>query len=57
MGGKYLAKTGVYKGRQALDPVVVKTAKGLIESGMTKKAVVSQLNIGQSTLYKYLASG
>ena len=51
------AKTeGKYKGRKALDPVVVKTAKGLIESGMTKKAVASQLNIGQSTLYKYLAA-
>ena len=46
---------GRYKGRKALDPVVVKTAKDLVASGMKKKDVASQLKIGESTLYKYLA--
>jgi DNA invertase Pin-like site-specific DNA recombinase len=47
---------GRYKGRKALDPAVIKTAKQLLASGMTKKAVASQLKIGESTLYKYLAA-
>ena len=49
-------KEGVYKGRKALDPVVVKTAKDLVANGMTKQAVANQMNIGVSTLYKYLAA-
>ena len=46
---------GLYRGRKSLDPAVLKTAKNLLEQGMTKKAVAKQLNIGESTLYKYLA--
>jgi DNA invertase Pin-like site-specific DNA recombinase len=46
---------GKYKGRKALDEVVVSQAKELISKGMTKKAVAKQLRIGESTLYKYLA--
>lgn len=45
---------GKYTGRKAVDPVVIKTAKGLIQSGMSKRAVAKQMNIGESTLYKYL---
>jgi DNA invertase Pin-like site-specific DNA recombinase len=46
---------GRYKGRKALDPAVIKTAKSLLGQGMTKKQVAGQLKIGESTLYKYLA--
>jgi len=46
---------GKYTGRKAIDQVVVVQAKELISKGMTKKAVAKQLNIGESTLYKYLA--
>jgi DNA invertase Pin-like site-specific DNA recombinase len=47
---------GRYKGRKALDPAVIATAKKLIKEGMTKKQVANQLKIGESTLYKYLAT-
>jgi len=46
---------GLYTGRKSLDPAVLKTAKNLLEQGMSKRAVARQLNIGESTLYKYLA--
>jgi len=46
---------GKYKGGKGLDPNIIKTAKTLIASGMTKTRVAKQLNIGVSTLYKYLA--
>ena len=46
---------GLYRGRKKLDPAVIKTAKSLLASGMSKKAVAGQLKIGESTLYKYLA--
>jgi DNA invertase Pin-like site-specific DNA recombinase len=46
---------GRYRGRARLDPAVIKTARSLLASGMSKKAVARQLNIGESTLYKYLA--
>lgn len=46
---------GKYTGRKALDPVLVKTARDLVNNGMSKAAVATQLKIGQSTLYKYLA--
>ena len=46
---------GKYKGRKAINEVVVIQAKELILKGMTKKAVAKQLRIGESTLYKYLA--
>ena len=49
------AEGGKYVGRKKLDSAVIKTAKSLLASGMSKKAVASQLNIGESTLYKYLA--
>ena len=48
-------KEGKYKGRRAVDPVILITAKGLIKSGMTKAKVAKQLNIGESTLYRLLA--
>lgn len=47
---------GRYKGRKAIDPIVIKTAKSLLDQGMTKKEVASQLKISESTLYKYLAA-
>jgi len=47
---------GRYKGRKALDPAIMKTAKELIANGMKKKAVAKHLSIGESTLYKYLAA-
>ncbi len=46
---------GKYVGRKKLDPAVIKTAKSLLASDMSKKAVAKQLKIGESTLYKYLA--
>ncbi|WPN22278.1 recombinase family protein [Pseudomonas marginalis] len=46
---------GKYTGRKALDPVLVKTARDLVDKGMSKAAVAAHLKIGQSTLYKYLA--
>jgi DNA invertase Pin-like site-specific DNA recombinase len=46
---------GRYKGRKKLDPAVIKTAETLLDQGMTRKQVASQLKIGESTLYKYLA--
>jgi DNA invertase Pin-like site-specific DNA recombinase len=46
---------GRYKGRQAIDKVVIAQAKELISRGMTKAAVAKQLKIAESTLYKYLA--
>ncbi len=45
---------GKYKGRKALDPVLVQTAKKLVAEGMAKPAVAKQLKMGLSTLYKYL---
>lgn len=47
---------GKYTGRKALDPVLVSTAKKLVGEGMAKPAVAKQLNMGLSTLYKYLAA-
>lgn len=46
---------GKYKGRKALDSAVIATAKTLIKSGMSKAAAAKHLNIGESTLYKYLS--
>lgn len=46
---------GKYKGRKALDKNLIITAKKLIDSGMSKAATARQLNIGESTLYKYLS--
>ena len=47
---------GKFKGRTALDPSVITTAKALIAGGMSKAKTAKQLNIGESTLYKYLSS-
>lgn len=47
---------GRYKGRKAVDKEVIQTAKQLIANGMKKSQVARQLNIGESTLYKYLAA-
>jgi DNA invertase Pin-like site-specific DNA recombinase len=47
---------GRYKGRKSIDKAVVDMAKELLTKGMKKKEVARQLNIGESTLYKYLAS-
>ncbi|WP_226661686.1 recombinase family protein [Microbulbifer aggregans] len=49
-------KEGKYKGRSALDPKTVETAKLLISQGVSKKDAAKQLKIGLSTLYKYLAA-
>jgi len=46
---------GKYTGRKPLDPATIKTAKMLIKQGQSKRSVSKQLNIGLSTLYKYLA--
>jgi len=48
---------GKYKGRKALDTSVINTAKALIAGGMSKSKAAKQLNIGESTLYRYLAAG
>lgn len=47
---------GKYTGRKALDPILIKTARDLVNNGMSKAAVAEHLKIGQSTLYKYLAA-
>jgi DNA invertase Pin-like site-specific DNA recombinase len=47
---------GKFKGRNAIDPKVISTAKSLIATGMSKASVAKQLKIGESTLYKYLSS-
>lgn len=47
---------GKYTGRKALDPKLVDMAKRLVADGMAKPAVAKQLNMGLSTLYKYLAA-
>jgi DNA invertase Pin-like site-specific DNA recombinase len=47
---------GRYTGRKALDPILIKTARDLVNNGMSKAAVAEHLKIGQSTLYKYLAA-
>jgi DNA invertase Pin-like site-specific DNA recombinase len=46
---------GKYTGRKAIDQVVIAQAKELVSKGMTNAGVAKQLNIGESTLYKYLA--
>jgi len=46
---------GKYTGRKALDEKVLTTAKALIANGLSKAKVAKQLNIGESTLYRYLA--
>lgn len=48
-------REGKYTGRKALNPALVSTAKKLVAEGMAKPAVAKQLNMGLSTLYKYLA--
>jgi len=47
---------GKYKGRKSLDSTLIDTAKTLIAGGMSKVKAAKQLNIGESTLYKYLAA-
>ena len=47
---------GKYKGRKALPATIINKANKLIAKGMKKKEVARQLNIGESTLYKYLAA-
>jgi hypothetical protein len=54
-GGLSDKAEGKYKGRKAIDVIVVTQAKELISKGMTKKSVAKQPNIGESILYKYLA--
>ena len=56
IGIKRAKAEGKYTGRKALDENIIKTAKSLIASGMSKAAPAKQLNIGESTLYKYLAN-
>lgn len=47
-------KEGKYKGRKALDEEIISTAQKLLEQGYSKRKAAKQLNIGESTLYKYL---
>ena len=47
-------KDGKYTGRKALDPKVLSAANKLLAEGMKKPEVAKQLNMGLSTLYKYL---
>ena len=47
---------GKYKGRKAVDPEVIATAKAFLKQGMSKRKIAQQLKIGESTLYKYLAA-
>lgn len=47
---------GKYQGRKALDPSIINAARKMLEEGATKTAVAKHFKIGQSTLYKYLAS-
>ena len=47
---------GKYKGRKALPATIINKANKLIAKGMKKTEVARQLNIGESTLYKYLAA-
>ena len=45
---------GKFKGRKPIDNSIIKSAKVLLESGMTKKAVAEQLGVGVATLYRRL---
>jgi len=47
---------GKYLGRKPIDNAVIATAKKMIAEGMSKADTARQLKIGQSTLYRYLAS-
>lgn len=49
-------KEGKYHGRKATDPEVLKTAKILIDQGMSKRNTAKQLGIGESTLYRLLSA-
>lgn len=49
-------REGKYIGRKPLDKAVLTTAKTMIAEGMSKAATAKQLKIGESTLYRYLAS-
>lgn len=49
-------KEGKYAGRKPLDKCVIAAAKKMLAEGMSKAATARQLNIGESTLYRYLAS-
>jgi DNA invertase Pin-like site-specific DNA recombinase len=48
-------KEGRYTGRKPLDKALRATARAMLEQGMSKAATAKQLNIGESTLYRYLA--
>jgi DNA invertase Pin-like site-specific DNA recombinase len=45
---------GKYKGRNPVNDDLIKYAKVLLESGMTKQRVADQLGIGVATLYRKL---
>jgi DNA invertase Pin-like site-specific DNA recombinase len=45
---------GKYKGRNPVNDDLIKSAKVLLESGMTKQRVADQLGIGVATLYRKL---
>jgi len=49
-------KEGKYLGRKPLDKDLLATARAMLVQGMSKAATAKQLKIGQSTLYRYLAS-
>jgi DNA invertase Pin-like site-specific DNA recombinase len=50
-------KEGKCLGRKPLEDEVIETAKAYLANGMTKAATAKRLNIGQSTLYRYLTKG
>lgn len=49
-------RAGKYKGRKATSAAIIAQANALIAQGVKKNQVAKQLNIGESTLYKYLAA-
>ena len=46
-------KRGAYKGRKPLSPDILKSAKVLVESGLSIAKTAKQLHVSQSALYRY----
>ncbi len=44
---------GAYKGRKPLSPEILKSAKVLVESGLSIAKAAKQLHVSQSALYRY----
>lgn len=54
-GIKRAQANGKFKGRLPLDPYKIALAKAMIGYGVSKRNTAKELDIGESTLYKYLA--